>query len=182
MTCIGPWEEVGLYFDAEGDDAWDIGSGVGGGVEYDRCTFGFTAQTTKDGNAKGQIQFVDHTQGIVLHCSITKAGSLSTGPKGALYYAQWRTWLGEEPPGTITLPDGSIWPLDAVCIEVTTHRWALMDQTGYDPVTYPQWPYLPIIEEGYGDAICVWALYADFDGNVQWVGVVEKGNLTTHKK
>jgi hypothetical protein len=58
-----------------------ITQGVGGGVPGDQCTLGFTAQPTDAaGDAKGQLQFVDHDmQGLTDQVSIHSALNITLG-------------------------------------------------------------------------------------------------------
>jgi hypothetical protein len=188
LTCIGPWDQVGLYLDTYQDEAFDWGFGIGGGVEYDRCTFGFTGQFDDDPatpwtyEAKGQLQFVDHTKGVVVHTKLTESWDPGTDPKSAEYEAQWESWVpGAKPPGTVTLADGSVYPIDYIYVVGSVEHWALFDRSvPLDPSTYPTWPYLPMIDEGYGDVLRVSVDFDDYGQSFEWVGVVENGNITVH--
>lgn len=188
MTCIDTWNKVGLYMDFDNNGSFDLGQGLNAGTtELDRCSFGFNAQpaddpeTPYDHEAKGQMQFVDHTRGIVAHFAsnddsywyydATRNNDYASSFSGWLPEGVGRVRIGEE---TFTIDQGEFWAL--------TGHWALMDRSvPANPTLYPKWPYLPILEEGFGDALYVSVYYDDWNGHAAWIGVVENGNLTVHK-
>lgn len=187
MDCIGPWDQVGLYTDLDGDGGFDFGQGIWADTtEFDRCSFGFNArpaddpETPYDHEAKGQVQIVDHTQGIVAHFTANDDGYwyMSSYPDDTT--SQFSGWLPEG-VGRVEVGEETF-SINQGDFRASTGRWALCDRSvSPDPATYPQWPYLPIIEEGVGDTLYVKIYYDDWNAEAIWVGVVEKGNLTIHK-
>jgi hypothetical protein len=94
--------------------------------------------------------------------------------------SQFTGWLPEG-VGRVTV-GGRTFTIDQGDFRVSTGRWALVDHSvPSDSTLYPEWPYQPIIEEGYGDTLYVQIYWDDWSGEAIWVGVVEKGNLTIHK-
>ena len=169
MTCIGEGEELCVWVYGGGGTGMVMCSTVEGGVEGDRCTFGLTAQPDKEPDtAKGQIQFVDHTGDIKLHCQITDETYAYSNPVCAEYEARWEE--GGQSPGRITV-NGTKYPVDYVHIYATSGEWWLNNAGG------------ETIDEGCGDALILTVEYNDGsdDQLIEWVGVVENGNITIHE-